>query len=218
LAKTVIADFEASRDRYPDLFSWWEMLKLALQIHLKRYSQQQSNRRKKTILTMESQILQVNNQLACGPEDPALLQSKVRLDHLLADHYDDICEAARVKADLRHRLEGERPTKYFTSLMKQRAEKSDVTSLLDKNDVVLTHIEDILEEVSDFHATLYSNKVSDSNRNASLPYLRHNISAQLSSEEKMFCDKSLTVDELGAALKLLSIVKHLVLMGFQPSF
>jgi hypothetical protein len=54
-------------------------------------------------------------------------------------------------------LEGERPSKYFTSLMKQRAEKSAVTSLLDKNDVVLTHIEDILEEVSDFYATLYSN-------------------------------------------------------------
>jgi exonuclease III len=200
LAKSVIADFQASQDGYPDLSSWWKMLKLALQIHLKRYSQQQLTRRKKTILTIESQILQVNYQLACGPEDPALLQSKVRLDQLLADYYDDICEAARVKSGLRHRLEGERLTKYFTSLMKQRAEKSAVTSLLDKNDVVLTHIEDILEKVSDFYATLYSNKVSVTDRNASLPYLCHNVSAYLSSEEKLLCDQSLTVDELGAAL------------------
>jgi hypothetical protein len=102
--------------------------------------------------------------------------------------------------------------------MKERAEKSAITSLLDKNDVVLTHIEDILEEVSDFYATLYSDKVSVSDRNASMPYLCHNVSAQLSSEEKMFCDQSLTVDELGAALKILSNGKAPGIDGLPTEF
>jgi hypothetical protein len=48
--------------------------------------------------------------------------------------------------------------------------------------------------------------------------LRHNASAQLSSKEKMFCDKSLTVDELGAALKLLSNGKAPGIDGLPTEF
>jgi hypothetical protein len=86
------------------------MLKVALQIRLKEYGKQQASRRRNTILTMEAQVLQVNQELAKQPLDPALASRKVRLDQLLADYYDDICEAARVKSGLRYQAEGERPT------------------------------------------------------------------------------------------------------------
>jgi hypothetical protein len=56
IVKNVIAAFKSSRDRYLDLATWWDMLKLALQMRLKEYSRQQSVRQKKTLLTMESQL------------------------------------------------------------------------------------------------------------------------------------------------------------------
>jgi hypothetical protein len=61
IVKQEIEEFKSSRERYPNWSTWWEMLKLAIQLRLKQYSKQQSVRRKKTILTMESQLCQVNN-------------------------------------------------------------------------------------------------------------------------------------------------------------
>lgn len=38
LVKTTIADFVSSKHRYPSLQSWWDMLKLAIQLQTKEYS------------------------------------------------------------------------------------------------------------------------------------------------------------------------------------
>lgn len=56
---------------------------------------------------MESQFSQVNQELALAPGDSALHQKKGRLDHLLhAEYYEDICDAARVKAGLKYQSRG----------------------------------------------------------------------------------------------------------------
>jgi hypothetical protein len=181
------------------------MLKISLQIHLKRYSKQQAKRRKRTVLTMESQLLQVNQGLAAKPDDEDLLENKVRLDQLLADYYDDICEAARVKSGLKYHLQGEKPTKYFSSLMKQRSEKSTITSLIShQTKTEVSFIEAILKEVSTFYASLYSSKVSDTNRFSAQHFLDSNVFAKISPEQKDFCDRPLTEQELDSALKMLS--------------
>jgi hypothetical protein len=114
---------------------------------------------------MESQLFRVNQELAQLPADATLLDKRIRLDLLLAEYYEDIHEAARVKSGLRYKVEGERPTKYFSALVKKRAEKSALTSLIvDRNGdkVTLSTIEEILEEASDFYATLYSDKLTRS--------------------------------------------------------
>jgi hypothetical protein len=202
----LITDFQSLRDKYPDLRTWWDMLKLAIQLRLKEYSKQQATRRKKTILTMESQLLQVNQELARLPTDAALLDRRIRLDLLLAEYYEDIYEAARVKSGLRHKVEGERPTKYFSALAKKRAEKSALTSLVvDRNSdkVTLSTIEEILEEASDFYATLYSDKLTHSQKSKAAEYLQANCKRKLSERERQFCDEPIKLEELDAAVKKL---------------
>lgn len=219
--KKLIADFQSSKGEYPDHASWWEMLKVAIQVQLKQYSKQQAMRRKKTISTMESQILQVNQRLAALPDDPTLSDQKVRLDHLLADYYGDTCEAARVKAGLKHHCEGKRPIRYFTALVKQRAESSDITSLTcirNGNNVSMTHIEDILEEASNFYATLYSCKLSDAQMKSAPCYLKKNVVRKLTASQKDFCDEPLTTEELGSALKKLSSGKAPGIDGLPTEF
>jgi hypothetical protein len=162
IIRSIIADFKSSKNAYQNINVWWEMLKVAIQIEVKRFGKKQAVHRKRTILTTESQILQENEQLSRAPDDTSLMNRKVRLDLLLADYYDDICEAARVKAGLKHHVDGERPSKYFLALLKQRASSSVITSLnCSRNgvSVSLTEIGDILEEASSFYATLYSEKL-----------------------------------------------------------
>jgi hypothetical protein len=148
----------------------------------------------------------VNQSLASDPGKESLLLEKGRLDVLLSDYYDDITEVAQVKSGLRYHVSGERPTKYFSALVKQRAEKSAITSLTCKRngqEVSLTDIEDILEEASNFYATLYSKKLSEDQTKAGRKYLEKNLDLKLSDAAKRFCDRPLTVEELGSALKKL---------------
>jgi hypothetical protein len=206
IVDAVISEFKTSRHLYRDSSAWWEMLKLTLQMRLNDYGKQQSRRRKGTILNLESNLSQVNQRLASDPREESLLSEKVRLGILLPEYYDDICEVAKIKTGLRYYVFGERPTKYFSALVKQRAEKSAITSLTCKRDgqeVSLTNIEDILEEASSFYSTIYSKKLSKKEANAGKKYLDKNVNSKLGKAARTFCDKPLSVDELGSALKKL---------------
>jgi hypothetical protein len=198
-----------------------EMLKLAIQLHLKQYSKQQSVHRKKTILTMESQLSQVNRQLASSPTDADLLNQRIRLDLLLANYYEDIYEVARVKAGLRYQVEGERPTKYFSALVKKRAEKSALTSLVvnrNGDKVTLSTIEEILEEASSFYASLYSDKLCRTQKAKGPDYLKRNCKRKLTKQEKIFCDEPIKLEELDAAIKKLPSGKAPGIDGLPAEF
>jgi hypothetical protein len=124
----------------------------------------------------------------------------------LADYYEDIQEAARMKAGMKYKSQGERPTKYFTALVKQRSEKNNLTALTVKrngSEVSLHTIEEILKEASDFYADLYSRKVQSDDSDSVKVFLNKNISNCLSDKDRETCDKALTDDELFAALKKL---------------
>jgi hypothetical protein len=74
---------------------------------------------------------------------------------MLADYYNDIHEAAKVKAGAKHALHGEKPTAYFSSLVKARAQKSLITEIDPGNNyAILTNIDDILHEATNFYSTL----------------------------------------------------------------
>jgi hypothetical protein len=97
-------------------------LKYAIQIVTQPYAKEQNGRRKRTIDSLERQLLSVNEDLCSPTLCPELALKKERLSVMLADYYNDIHEAAKVKAGAKHALHGEKPTAYFSSLVKARAQ------------------------------------------------------------------------------------------------
>jgi hypothetical protein len=160
LIESTINDLSSARDAYPDVKSWWESLKYATQIVTQPYAKEQNGQRKRTIDSLETQLLSVNKDL-CSPtlSCPKLALKKERLSVMLADYYNDIHEATKVKAGAKHALHGEKPTAYFSSLVKARAQKSLITEIdPGNNSAILTNIDDILHEATNFYSTLYQAK------------------------------------------------------------
>jgi hypothetical protein len=160
LIESTINDFNSARDAYPDVKSWWESLKYAIQIVTQPYAKEQNGRRKRTIDSLERQLLSINEDL-CSPiiSCPELALKKERLCVMLADYYNDIHEAAKVKAGAKHALHGEKPTAYFSSLIKARAQKSLITEIdPGNNSAIPTNIDDILHEAINFYSTFYQAK------------------------------------------------------------
>jgi hypothetical protein len=103
---------------------------------------------------------------------------------------------------------GERPTKYFTSIVKQRSEKNALSSLTvtrDNTKVVLESIEEILEEASDFYAELYRRKIDNDNvlSNECETFLKSNVDKHLTEDFRSLCDQPVSLADLDHALRKL---------------
>jgi hypothetical protein len=66
LIESTINDFSSARDAYPDVKFWWKSLKYAIQIVTQSYVKEQNGRRKRTIDSLQRQLLSVNEDL-CSP-------------------------------------------------------------------------------------------------------------------------------------------------------
>jgi hypothetical protein len=182
------------------------MLKLAIEFQSKEYAKKQAFQRSRTICGLQKEVSKLNEEIASRPSDASLHLRRARLDQILAEYYGDIHEAARLKAGMKYKTQGEEPTKYFMSLVRQRSEKSQMTSLkVSRNGVsiVIDSIEEILEEASSFYAELYTCHVSSIDSQESGSFLDNYVNTQLSDSDRAFCESPFTDVELFNALKKL---------------
>jgi hypothetical protein len=75
--------------------------------------------------------------------------------------------------------------------------------LADVSEVVCSTIEEILEEASIFHASLYAKTLSVNKDGDIVKHLKKHSERKLSKSQKDLCDRILTVDESKLALKKL---------------
>lgn len=203
LIENTVADFKEARVCYPDTRSWWESLKLAIRIVTEPYAKEQSRRRKATVTTLEKQLLDVNEALCSSPGDPELPVKKRKLSLLLADYYQDVHDAARLRAGAKHSVDGEKPTAYFSSLIKARAQKSLITEIQAcVGSHVVSNIEDILQEATQYYIKLYQSKSTDKGHHR-LNFLNA-LNARLSADDSLLCNRKIDKNEVLASLKKLS--------------
>lgn len=185
LTEKTIADFKSAKSAYPDTRSWWESLKLAIRLVTELYAKEQARRRKRTIKSLEKQILQINTKLCNPSDDSSLASQKERLSLMLADYYQDVHAAAKLKAGAKHALDGEKPTAYFSSLIKARSLKSVITEIevcSGSTTTTATNLHDILNEAISFYSNLYSAKATD--KGAKRASFLGGLSAKLSDGDK----------------------------------
>lgn len=203
LVENTIADFMCAKHFYPDTRSWWESLKLAIRLVTEPYAKEQTRRRKATVASLEKKLLDVNKALCSTPDDPDLPIQRKKLSQLLADYYQDVHDAARLRAGAKHSVDGEKPTAYFSSLVKARAQKSLITEIqASVGSNVVSNIEDILHEATKYYTTLYQSKSTDKGLNRSS--FLNALDSRLSSEDRLFCDRKVNKAEVLTSLKKLS--------------
>ena len=202
IMESTIADFVNAKDSYPDVRSWWEGLKLAIRLVSEPYAKEQARRRKATVNSLEKQLQQVNEDLCVSPHDPSLPSKKEKLSSSLAKYYQDVHAAARLKAGVKHSLEGEKPTAYFSSLIKARAQKSMITEVVSSDGTHISDIGAILTEATNFYARLYQAKSTAKG----LPQqsFLNALSSRLTEDDKLLCDRNVAKEELLSSLKKLS--------------
>jgi hypothetical protein len=150
--------------------------------------------------------LSVNEDL-CSPtlSCPKLALKNERLSVMLADYYNDIHEAAKVKAGAKHALHGEKPIAYFSSLVKARAQKSLITEIdPGNNSAILTNIVDILHEATNFYSTFHQAK--NTNKGVKRSVFLEALDVTLCDSDKAFCDRKVDKDEVLSSLRIVQLI------------
>jgi hypothetical protein len=122
---------------------------------------------------------------------------------MLGDYYNDIHEAAKVKAHAKHAMHGEKPTAYFSSLVKARAQKSLIIEIYPSNNsAIITNIDDILHEATNFYSTLYQAK--NTNKGVKRSLFLEALDVTFSDSDKASCYQKVDKDEVLSSLRKLS--------------
>jgi hypothetical protein len=175
--------------------------KLVLQERLVPYSKEQASKRRRTIKKMERDLLEVSDAISKNPDNSEhLIQRRSKLDAQLADYNSDKHEFAMLRAGTKHHVDGERPTTYFSSLLKSRSQISAITEVESADGFLVTDTSDLLKVASGFYTSLYSKK--DIVLSKQEVFLQK-IKSKISEKDRASCEAPFSADELKEALKKL---------------
>ncbi|KAK3090919.1 hypothetical protein FSP39_015721 [Pinctada imbricata] len=130
----------------------WEKLKIEIKENSIRYGILKAKNRKNKIQKLEEKLKE--NLKTLNPNDELIKQTEKELEK----EYEFKTKGAQIRSRIKWLEEGEKNTRYFLSLEKQRQIKKSITKLKDKNGIETTDQDKILEIEKEFYQELYISK------------------------------------------------------------
>ena len=122
------------------------------------------------------------------------------LQKTIKQYYERQTEAARIRSRVKNFEEGEKSTKYFFNLEKRNISNKTWTRIKCKDGNYKNDIQSILKEQKIFFEELFR---SEGTNDAEAKSLLKCVDAKLTEDEKMFCEKDVTQEEIHKVIKLL---------------
>jgi hypothetical protein len=115
---------------------------------------------------------------------------------------------------------GEKNTKIFLDLEKRNHKMKCITKLINEQGAEIKDADLILKYEEEFYKNLYSKQkqVNEIEKTEAANYFKDNTLPKVSEVDKINCDKNLTIEEIGIALKGLQNGKSPGTDGFTPDF
>ena len=179
------------KEKYETLAEWWENLKTVIKkITIKHSVQIRKNARRKE-KDMIDILQKLENQQ--NPDKDKIEETKGKIRQM-AEQKE---KGAQIRSKARWIEEGEKLTKYFYNLEKQRQPKNTITELKIENKTYTTDME-ILTAARGFYQKLYTNEDTDKEGQQ---WLTDQLEKELDEISKELCVGPLTVKEITTALE-----------------
>lgn len=178
----------------------WDLLKYEIQSYTLTYSRAKARLRRELEFKLDQELRRLDNEM-CDCENPSdeLVAQYSQIKRQLEKLMEYRARGEQIRSRMEWQEKGEKGTKFFFNLEKNRKSKSVVKELKIGNEI-LTNQKDILSEEKHFYEELYSEKSSERDK-AYTPYFFNEIEIpKLTEEEKLSCEGILSDDECWKAL------------------
>ena len=199
-----ILDLRNCIPRFTSFKDWWEFFKLSLKQECIDFAKQKRTdlNREKVILT--NRLIQCKQLLIHG--DISALAEIITLEARLLALSNLEIEGVKTRSRARWMEEGEKPTRYFFHLERERVEKNRIVSMYDSDGNEVSSRADLDTVQEEFYTQLFSEEAVDM---TCQQHLFLQLSSKLTPEESLSCDRPISPPELTASVKSLAVNKSL---------
>ena len=208
-----ISDLSGCIDSFSSVRDWWDFFKFSLKSEIIDFS-----KRKRRCLNRERVFL-TNRLIVCKQR---LVQGDVNIASEIASLESQLkvlmlkeLEGSKIRSRVQWLEEGEKPTRYFFKLERERFERNFISSIFDSDgNEVFTRAE--MEEAHvQFYTALFSPEVIDE---PCKQLLLDGLSTTLSEADRELCEGALSLAELTDSVKSLNFGKSPGPDGFSVEF
>ena len=184
---------------YTSIGSWaltWELCKIRIREFAIKYGKNIAKNKKQNEQTLIQEIIVLNNMIHEGIDVTDLLKEKQeKIEHI----YENRAKGAQIRARVKWTEEGEKNSKYFLALEKNRAVRKEVNKIKRLSDgTVTTDLNEIIEEEALYFERLYSpNNIS---KHEIQMYLKQIALSTLSKNSMLICEGPLEKGECKEAI------------------
>ena len=177
----------------------WEVCKYKIKEYSVSYAREKQSRTKRYYMKIEKELKQLYEMLHEDISDENI-EKIDKLKQELDKWYTIKCKGAYIRSREKWLEEGEKCTKYFIQLEKQRGNKKEIHFVERKGKQIVNN-DEILKEIHKFYKNLYCQSAYETDIDE---YLRHVHVPSISEEEAESCEGMLTEAE---CWKVLSTMK-----------
>ena len=189
--KRVIADFKLKIPEFVSLRDWWDSLKIEIRKTCVNFSVRERRLLNQNRIVLTKRLIRAKNSF----QPCAVLDD---LEGQLLALISKEAEGAKIRSRAQWFEEGEKPTRYFFRLERNRAISNSFVSLFDENGIEKSSQQDLENILMCFYQTLFT---SDSLDMQIQTDIIDALEFSLTDYEREMCEGLFTLDELLAALK-----------------
>lgn len=181
--------------------SQWDWCKLKIKDFCIEYGKYKARKRTNEMLDFQSKLQKFEEQLVKDNNNEEIQKEIINLKTKIEVISMEKARGAQVRARAKWIQEGEKNTKYFLGLEKQRANSNLMTHVKNDNGVIINSQMDVLNEQVKFYSTLYQktdNAIEIEDMMSS--YLQGEAFPKLDKDEADSCEGLMNEEETSVAL------------------
>ena len=180
----------------------WELCKIEIRSLCSEFGKRFSTQNKNDLIQCNIDAVEAERKLLTNPEDQTAQENLIKAKQKMEILQVDKTRGAQVRARIKWIEEGERNTKYFCSLEKNRGKKKVMTRLRTTTGEVTTNQREILQEQVTFYKNLYNQSPTIKDvEDATTKFMQNVNMPTLAEDEAETCEGHVTLEETSAALK-----------------
>ena len=213
LISSRISELAEAIDSFADVRKWWDFCKNSLKSQIVAFSKEKRIRASHSRVVLTNRVIPLKQRLASGDNSVKAEIASLKLELKLLVSAE--LEGSKIRSRSRWLERGEKPTRFFFQLERERSSRSSVSSVLNSDDVEVFTRREIEQAHVSFYFRLFSEDFIDE---ACKQRCLSGIQLTLSSEQRDSCEGPLSLAEPSNALKILNLNRSLGLDGLTVEF
>ena len=213
IIKNFWQDWLTKKNDFPTPLHWWDAAKHQFKVLAIRRSSHLKKLERHALTQLEKKIQILQRKLTNGDNTISgkYLEAKTELQRF---HTQEAATSA-LKSKIQYTEEGEKSTRYFYSLERQKQSKQTINVLTKNNLDTITEPHDIITESYDFYKSLYTAQPIDPTRQTDFLNIE---TPTLTAHDRNLCEGYVTEHELLLALQTMENNKSPGLDGLSTNF